>query len=246
MEGIKVQALVTGGVDYKESDKLITLCSVEQGKFTALLKGCRKQKSKLRFSGAPFCFAEYILSEKNGFYVITGATAIDQFIGISSDLDRYYAGSVILETLNKLSNEGENIAPLLVVALSHLKTLCYESVDEGLVLLSFFLTVYKQAGYMLSFGECKVCRSQNFNRKYFSPLSGGVVCNICAGRDAVSVTNPCVNLMKSISNGINLSVLRFEDSVIRESLTLMGQYFAYLTKEKLYSLHQYFDISKNG
>lgn len=245
MEGIKLQALVTGAVDYKESDKLVTLCSVEQGKFTALLKGCRKQKAKLRFSGAPFCFAEYVLSEKNGFYTITGATAIDQFIGISADLDRFYAGNVILETLNKLSQEGENIAPLIVTCLNHLKTLCYESVDEGLVLISFLLTVFKQAGYMLSFTECRICRGVNFTRKYFSAKSGGVVCNICAGRDAVSITNPCVNLMKSISNGINLSVLCFEKSVIKESLIILGQYFTYLTKEKINSLNQYFDICKN-
>ena len=181
MEGLKVQALVTGGVDYKESDKLITLCSVERGKFTALLKGCRKQKSKNRFCGAPFCFAEYVLTEKNGFYVVTGATAIDQFINISADIDRFYAGNVILETLNKIAKEGENIAPLIVVALNHIKSLCYENVNEGLVLLSFFLTVFKQSGYMLTFEECKVCRCKSFNRKYFSATSGGVVCNICAG-----------------------------------------------------------------
>lgn len=246
MEGIKVQAIVTGAVDYKESDKIVTLCSVEQGKFTALLKGCRKQKSKLRFCGAPFCFAEYVLSEKNGFYVITGATAIDQFISISADIDRYYAGNVILETLNKISKEGENIAPLIVVALNHIKSLCYENVDEGIVLLSFFLTVYKQSGYMLTFDECKVCRTKNFARKYFSATSGGVVCNICAGKDSVSVGNACVNLLKSISNGISLSVLNFEQSVIREGLVLMGQYFVYLTKEKVHSLNQYLDISKNG
>ncbi len=246
MEGIKVQAIVTGAVDYKESDKLITLCSVEQGKFTALLKGCRKQKSKLRFCGAPFCFAEYVLSEKNGFYVITGATAIDQFINISADIDRFYAGNVILETLNKIAKEGENIAPLIVIGLNHLKSLCYDNVSEGLVLLSYFLTVYKQSGYMLTFDECKVCRAKNFARKYFSPSSGGVVCNICAGKDCVSVSPSCVNLLKSISNGISLSVLNFEQNVIREGLSLMGQYFVYLTKEKTQSLNQYLDISKNG
>lgn len=244
MEGIKIRALVTGGVDYKESDKLITLCSVEQGKIIAQLKGCRKQKSKLRFCGAPFCFGEYILSEKNGFYVITNATAIDQFVGLSSDLDRYYAGSVILETLNKGSREGENITSLILAALDHLKMLCYDKLDEGLILLSFFLTVFKLSGYELSFDSCKVCRSVSFQKKFFSKEQGGIVCNICSSREAIAVSTSAVNLMKSVSNGISLSVLNFEKSVIRESIILLGQYFVYLTKEKIISLNEYLNISK--
>lgn len=245
VEGIKVRALVVSSIDYKESDKLITLCSVEQGKITANLKGCRKQKSKLRFCGAPFCFCEYILSEKNGFYVVTGATAIEQFSDISSNLDKFYAGSVILETLNKIVKEGEDTALLVANALTHLKSLNYEeNTDEGIVLLSFFLTLYKQAGYALSFDSCKICRATSFNKKYFSKEHGGVVCNICSGRDASVVSNSAVNLMKSISDGIKLSVLRFEKSVIYECLSLMSEYFVYLTKEKVNSLKHYFDISK--
>ena len=147
VEGIKVRALVISSADYKESDKLITLCSVEQGKITANLKGCRKQKSKLRFCGAPFCFGEYILTEKNGFYVVTGATAIEQFYEISSNLDRFYAGNVILETVNKITKEGEDTALIVANALTHLKSLCYdEDIDEGIVLLSFYLNLFKQAG----------------------------------------------------------------------------------------------------
>ncbi len=245
MEGIKVRALVTGGTDYKDSDKLITLCSVEQGRITAQLKGCRKQKSKLRFCGAPFCFGEYILSEKNGYYVVTGATAIDQFSSISADLDRFYAGSVMLETLNKVTKEGDDIAIIVANALTHLKTLCYEeTVDEGIVLLSFFLTLFKQSGYALNFDSCRACRARSFTKKYFSKEHGGLVCNICSGREATQISSSAVNLMKAVTDGINLSVLKFEKAVIRESLILMGQYFNYLTKEKLNSLTQYFDISK--
>lgn len=244
MEGIKVRALVTGGIDYKECDRLITLCSVEQGKITAQLKGCRKQKSKLRFCGAPFCFGEYILSEKNGYYTVIGATAIEQFAEISVDLDRYYAGSVILETLNKSTKEGENIASLIAVALDHLKMLCYESFDEGLILLSYFLTLFKLSGYELNFDACKVCRSTSFSKKFFSNEHGGIVCNICAGREAVPVSLSATNLMRSISTGISLSVLNFERNVIREALIIMNRYFSHLTKEKANSFLQYLNISK--
>jgi DNA repair protein RecO (recombination protein O) len=124
VDGIKVRAIACGSKDYKESDKLVTLCSVEEGKITVLLKGCRKPTSKLRFAHAPFCFGEYILVERGGFYTVTGCTPIDQFTGLSYDIDKFYAGSVILECLTKFTREGENIARPLVKALEYLKTLC--------------------------------------------------------------------------------------------------------------------------
>ena len=41
------KALVLRQVDYKESDKILTLFTQEQGKLTASARGCRKKGSAL-------------------------------------------------------------------------------------------------------------------------------------------------------------------------------------------------------
>lgn len=47
-EAVKLQAIVLNRVDYKESDRILTLLSPEKGKLTVSARGVKKQASKLR------------------------------------------------------------------------------------------------------------------------------------------------------------------------------------------------------
>ena len=46
-EAVKLQAIVLNRVDYKESDRILTLLSPEKGKLTVSARGVKKQASKL-------------------------------------------------------------------------------------------------------------------------------------------------------------------------------------------------------
>ena len=69
----KTDAIVIRAIDYKESDRLLTLFTPLRGKVTAGIRGVRKPKAKLNFASQPFCFAEYVLAEKGGRYTVTSA-----------------------------------------------------------------------------------------------------------------------------------------------------------------------------
>ena len=97
---VKVNAFVIKSIDYKENDKLLTLYSLESGKITATIKGVKKSGAKLKFASEPFCFAEYILAEKNGRYTVINASHIDSFYSLRLDLKKYYSSAVIGEVLN--------------------------------------------------------------------------------------------------------------------------------------------------
>ena len=210
-----------------------------------MVKGCRKQNAKLRFSATPFCFGEYVLNEKGEYHTVIGCTPVEQFGSIIGDIDKFYAGSVMLDVLRNSCNEGEDISQNIVVVLKYLKTLAYDDVDTKLALVSFFIDFLKVTGYELSFSECKVCRTKNMGRKFLSFSAGGVVCLACSSREDEPISNECWGLLKSIVEGIPLGVLRYEDNVKREALLLLGSYFARLFSRKLASLNQYLDISKS-
>ena len=241
----KVTAVCCGAIDWKEADKLITLCSVEEGKISAVVKGCRRQNAKLRHSATPFCFGEYVLAQRGEYYTVTGCTPIDQFTSIISDIDRFYGGSIILDCLRTVCREGDNIAPLIVVALRYLKSLAYDEEDVSLTVIGFLLDFLAECGYGLEFSCCSVCRSKNFTKKYLSFTSGGVVCNVCARREDEPVSGEAWGLLKAISEGISLNVLRYAECVKREALTLLNAYFARLFGKKLASVNHYLDISKS-
>ena len=53
----KTDALMLGGIDYKDHDKLLTLFTAERGIVFTGIKGVRKPNAKLAFAAQPFAFA---------------------------------------------------------------------------------------------------------------------------------------------------------------------------------------------
>ena len=53
----KVDALVLRTADFGETDKMLTLFTLQSGKLSAAAKGVRKAGAKLRFAAQPSCFA---------------------------------------------------------------------------------------------------------------------------------------------------------------------------------------------
>ena len=63
---VKTMALVLRDVDYKESDKILTLFTRELGKVTASARGCRKKGSTLAAGCQLLCWSELVLYEFQG------------------------------------------------------------------------------------------------------------------------------------------------------------------------------------
>ena len=100
----KLNGLCVRTVDYKDNDRLITLCTAEKGKILAKATGCKTPKAKLKYAASPLCFGEYLLIETGGRYTLKGCEAYDTFSDIATDLKRYYGGFSVLEWLDKLTN----------------------------------------------------------------------------------------------------------------------------------------------
>ena len=120
---VKLNALCVRTIDYRDNDRLLSLCSVEGGKILAKIRGCKSPKSKLRFAAIPFCFGEYILnSSPSGHYTVTGCSAYDCFSELTADISKYYAGFFVLEVTEKLSSEDAESTAKLVLKAVECKT----------------------------------------------------------------------------------------------------------------------------
>ena len=124
----KLNALCVRVVDYKDNDRLITLCTAEKGKILVKATGVKNPKAKLKFAASPLCFGEYIVVENKGRYTLKGCEAYDNFQDIVFDLKRYYAGFSVLEWLDKLSDNADTdtVRALLIVGTEALKELAYD------------------------------------------------------------------------------------------------------------------------
>ena len=102
----KLRGIVLSGVNYGESDKILGIFTLEKGLITAKIKGVKKAGAKMKFASEPFCFAEFIFSEKNGKRTVIGASLIDSFYPLREGVEKFFAGGAMVEYTKKFLYEG--------------------------------------------------------------------------------------------------------------------------------------------
>lgn len=176
------------GVDYKDNDKILTLYSLERGKISAGVRGVKKSGAKLSFCAAPFCFAEYVLSEKGERLSVIGATEIESFYKLRLNVFAYCAGSAIAEFLLKFTEEGQPEPELFSLVLSALKAMCFEEKQPSAVLISFLCSALQKSGYGMNFCKCGGCKSKNIGERPFFDFSAGkFYCEACKSEQSVRI-----------------------------------------------------------
>ena len=174
---LKTKAIVVRAVPYHETDMIVTLVSAEYGKLTATARGCLKPKAKLRYAAEPMNFGDYLLGGKAGRYVIADCSQIESFLPITSDIDKYYAASLTLEVLSKLTPDDAQPA-LFVDALGALNELAYGEREADEIVTDFLLAALNDNGNSLDFAHCGICGCLIEGDAFFS-VADGIVCEHC-------------------------------------------------------------------
>lgn len=200
---VKLNALCVRTIDYRDNDRLLSLCSVEGGKILAKIRGCKSPKSKLRFAASPFCFGEYILnSSPSGHYTVTGCSAYDCFTELTADISKYYAGFFVLEVTEKLSSEDvESTAKLVLKAVECLKELCYGDDERPeKTLIKYVKDVLAVSGYALNTDVCAVSGKPLSGNVGFDLVSGGFVNREYKTIDNVTVSAAAFHAIKDATD----------------------------------------------
>ena len=169
---IKTEAIVLQSIDYKDSDKLLTLFSPSLGKITVGARGVKKPKAKLAFAAQPFCFCEYILAEKGGRYTMTNAYLHESFFGLRYDVVRFYAACAMAEICLSILYENEKYEGLFVGFIEGLKALALAQDDPAEAVLTFVLTALRESGYPLDLSFLEECEGDIGERLYFDFADG--------------------------------------------------------------------------
>ena len=107
---ITTKALVLRDVDYKESDKILTLLTQELGKVTASARGCRKKGSPIAAGCQLLCWSEMVLYEYQGRWVVKEANTEREFRGVREDLEKLFGTKVYLNLWVKVKENWRESA----------------------------------------------------------------------------------------------------------------------------------------
>lgn len=183
-----------------EADRIVTLLTLGRGLLRAVAKGVRRTSSKFGARLEPFMVADLQLYEGRTLDTITQASTLGAYgPRISEDYERYRAGSVMVETAERLSEGGP--APeqyrLLVGAL---RTLAQGTISSELLRDGYLLRAMAAAGWAPGFDECVRCGAPGPHQHIVVQL-GGVVCEQCRVPGTPRLEQGSIDLLAALLAG---------------------------------------------
>lgn len=146
---VTVTAILISASEYKDYDRKVELYSMEEGLITAVMRGVRKANAKLKFACQPFAFCVYELTRKNGYFTVTGATALEDMFALTRKTDRYICACAIMEIL-KVTAQAVDSKDMFVIMLKTLKTLLYAKTNEYVATAKFAQKVVSLSGFTIN------------------------------------------------------------------------------------------------
>ena len=172
-------------VDHGESNRILTLFTLEKGKLSGMARAARK--SRRRFGGTlePFALIEISIKRGNtNLYHIEKATLVDAYLNLATDLGKINAAAFILEIVREVTPEQQpdpKIFNLIKTVMSLLSTAPKSATNS--VLTAAILQLLSLAGLSVTVDRCNGCGQPvpEGRKVQFNPARGGIICTPCGG-----------------------------------------------------------------
>lgn len=195
----KEQGIVLRTMRLGEADRIVTLMTQGSGKIRAVAKGVRKTKSRWGARLEPFTHVDVVLYRGRDLDIVTQAQILTPFTAIRADYARFAAGEVVMEAVDKVTEDREKSVRTFMLLLGALRALSLPEEDPLMVTDSFLLRLAALAGFRPALTACAVCARPGPHRK-FSVAQGGIVCDSCRQGAAVSVGEDTVPYLDGLLN----------------------------------------------
>ena len=180
---LTTRGLVLRTTEYKETDRILTVLTAEDGLLTLKARGVRSNRSKLKGACQLLTYAEFTVSEARGFRFVSEATAIEMFAGLRNDIVLLALGSYFAQLAEVLSQEDAASPALLSLILNALYALSKLQKPPRLVKAATEFRLAAIAGYQPELSGCCVCGNPEPDR--FSIAEGTLECAACRSGDGV-------------------------------------------------------------
>lgn len=197
------ESLVLRVVPYGEADLVVHLLVRGRGRLGAFARGARR--SSKRFAGAlePFSVVSIEYSERRGADLVDlrGATLLEPWLALRSDLGRLAHAGYATELIRELAREREpdnGLYELLTAFFGQL-------VDRGprsVALRALELAALKVEGLSPALDRCIRCGiDPGRGTSAFDAAAGGIVCGRCAGAWASPLGPGALELLRALQRG---------------------------------------------
>jgi DNA repair protein RecO (recombination protein O) len=224
-----------------EADRIITLLTRENGRVRAVAKGVRRTTSKFGSRLEPFTHVDVQLAEGRNLDTVTQAETHDAFAArLGADYERYTAGTVMLETAERLvTEEKQPSTQQFLLLVGGLRAMAGGERRPSQVLDSYLLRSLAVAGYAPSFEACARCGTlpgAGGQHRWFNPSYGGMLCTTCRVPGSAGPAAETVTLLGALLAGDWPAVEAADPRHLKEASGLVAAFLAWHIERGLRSL----------
>lgn len=175
----KLQAFVLSNSDYGESDRIVSLFTLEHGRLKGFARGARNSRKRFGPALETFARIDLQLNHKDGLSSLRSADVITLYTGIRADLCGIAHALYACELLECLTPEGvplPRLYRLLAAYLEHLDS--GQSYEDNRRM--FEINLLNILGYRPSLNGCSRCGAEFDERGALMQHGGELLCRFCA------------------------------------------------------------------
>ncbi len=176
---LQTAGVVLRAVDYKESDRILTVLTAQSGLMTVKSRGCRRKNSPLTAASEPFSYSQMTLYSHQDRFTLREASGLQQFWGLREDVVKLALASYFADVAQTVAVEGEPNQELLSLLLNCLYALDKLHKPLELVKAAFELRAMVAAGYAPLLDACAVCGVPDPEEPHLHLQAGVLHCAKC-------------------------------------------------------------------
>ena len=237
-------AIVLQVKDHGDSDKIVTLYTLEHGKIVLIAKGAKR--SKKRFVNKLELFSLLVIhfapSRHSSLMRLDQADLEAHFPRLRESYERYIAASLLCELVLHWTREHDSEEGLFRLLVWALEGVSMAAGGVNRTIIFFHLKMLDILGYRPDLTGCLDCRGLGVPGVLyrFSPLRNGLVCSRCEPQATVNSQPLSIQTIQLLRRSQDmeqgkLERLHFSLAATREAIALLKRYDNHLLQREVHS-----------
>lgn len=175
------RGVVLRETETKESDKILTLLTWDQGKVSVIARGARRKNCKFAAAAQPLAYSEWTLYQRRDWYYASEASTLALFPDLREDLTALSLAFYMADLTEAAAPDGVPAPELLRHLLNGLYALSALHKSPALVKPAFELRLLCLAGYEPLADACAICGREDPEDPVLDTVQGVIRCRGCGG-----------------------------------------------------------------
>ena len=236
------RGVVLRETETKESDKILTLLTWDQGKIPVIARGARRKNCKFAAAAQPLAYAEWTLYQRRDWHYASDASTLDLFTGLRGDLSALALACWMAELTEAAAPEGVPDPELLRHLLNGLYALSTLHKLPALVKPAFEFRLLCLAGYEPMVDACATCGRTDPEEPMLNAAQGVLLCKTCGSGARSPLCPDSLAALRHIVRGDpkRLYSFRLSPEPLRR-LTKAAEMFLYAQLERRFQTLEFYN-----